>query len=191
VPEAFRSLASIFALREATPQKPPPARPRMSQSAGAASDAGGLDASAPRGAVADETRPSAAAVLVDERISDLLDVFVADLSRLRARAAERLEASAETVLADLATRVLARELSVAPPDIERLVSEALDEFSSETQCVVRVSSSDAERLGTRWPLQIDAKMQPGDFAVEVDDGRFEVSLQTRLDGMLASHRLTL
>jgi flagellar biosynthesis/type III secretory pathway protein FliH len=94
-------------------------------------------------------------------------------------------------LADLARRVLGRELHVAPAAVASLLDEALRDFESEARVVVRVSAHDAERIGTRPDLEIDPALGPGDFALEVDDGRFDASLQTRLDAMLASHRAAL
>jgi len=170
VPEGFRSLASIFALKEAA------------ESALAAE---------PVPWVAPLPEPPSSVAPVDGRISDLLDAFVTELARLRARAVERFEETAESMLADLAARVLGRELSVAPPDLEALIAAAMEEFSREMRLAVRVSAWDAERLGSRWPLEIDAGLGPGDFSVDVDDGRYEAALQTRLEAMLASHRVAL
>jgi flagellar biosynthesis/type III secretory pathway protein FliH len=170
VPEGFRSLASVFALREAAELQAAPEP-------------------APRVVVVPE--PASTVAYADERISDLLDAFVAELARLRASAVERFEETAESMLADLAARVLGRELSVAPPDLEALIAAAMDELSREMRLAVRVSSSDAKRLGMRWPVEIDTTLGPGDFCVDVDDGRYEAALQTRLEAMLASHRVAL
>jgi flagellar biosynthesis/type III secretory pathway protein FliH len=171
VPDAFRSLASIFAA-PVTPKPsaapPPRAEPSPSAVATAASDEH-----------------------ADERIIDLLDGFVAELGRLRARATERLEESAETVLADLAARVLARELCAAPSDIEALIEQAMDEFSDRTRLKVRVSKSDAARLGDRWPLEIDPNLRAGDFTVQIDHGHYDAALATRLETMLALHRVAI
>jgi len=169
MPEGFRSFASILA-GAAAPGRAETERPAPAALANIApAAAGGSDA----------------------RVLDLLDGFVADLARLRARAAERLEEAIDTVLADLARRVLGRELHVAPAAVASLLDEALRDFESEARVVVRVSAHDAERIGTRPDLEIDPALGPGDFALEVDDGRFDASLQTRLDAMLASHRAAL
>ena len=176
VPDAFRSLASIFALG-ATPEPsaPPPQRSEP--------PAGERPQSAAAAPAADDR--------ANERIIDLLDGFVAELGRLRARASERLEEKAETVLADLAAHVLARELRAAPSDIEALVAQAIDEFSTQTHLKVRVSKSDAARLGERWPVEIDPNLRAGDFTVEVDHGQYDAALATRLEAMLALHRVAL
>jgi flagellar biosynthesis/type III secretory pathway protein FliH len=132
-----------------------------------------------------------AAAPADERVVDLLETFVADIARLRARVAERFEERAEAVLADLAKRVLARELATSPPEIEALLAEALSELADETGVVVRVCPQDAERLSARWPVCAEAGLTPGDFAIEIDDGRYDAALQTRLEAMLASHRVAI
>ncbi len=122
---------------------------------------------------------------------DLLATFTAELARLRARAAERLEECAEAMLRDLARRVLGRELLTARPDIDALVAAALDELDARSGVVVRVCPDDAERLGARWPVRAEAGLTPGDFTIDVDDGHYDAALQTRLEAMLAAHRVTL
>jgi flagellar biosynthesis/type III secretory pathway protein FliH len=168
--DAFRSFASILACRE---------------------PAGAPEAAALEPAATLPTPAPLAAPLCDERVLDLLDRFVADLARLHARAAERLEEAIDTVVGDVARRVLARELRVEPVALEALLAEALREFDAAAGVVVRVSPHDAERLGLQRNLQVDPGLGPGDFALDVDDGRFDASLQTRLDALLASHRATL
>jgi flagellar biosynthesis/type III secretory pathway protein FliH len=173
MPDGFRSFASILAASA------PPGRAEPERAAPAALAS---IAPAPSGA------PTGAG---DARVLDLLDGFVADLARLRARAAERLEEAIDAVVADLARRVLGRELHVAPVAIANLLDEALREFETEARVVVRVSAHDAQRIGTRPDVEVDPALGPGDFALEVDDGRFDATLQTRLDAMLASHRAAL
>jgi flagellar biosynthesis/type III secretory pathway protein FliH len=172
VPEPFRSLASIFARDSAAERF--------------------VTARAPQGprerAAEPPVVPAAAA---DERIAELLDTFVSDLARLRARAAERFEECAEAMLTDLARRVLGRELTIAPPEIEALLAQALGEFDTASGVIVRVCPDDAQRLGAQWPVRAEAGLAVGDFAVEVDDGRYEAALQTRLEALLAAHRVAL
>lgn len=127
----------------------------------------------------------------DARVLDLLDAFVAELARLRARAAERLEEAIDAVVADVARRVLARELHAAPVAMEALLDDALRDFDAGVRVTVRLSPRDAARLTERTGVEVDPALGPGDFALEVDDGRFEASLQTRLDALLASHRALL
>jgi flagellar biosynthesis/type III secretory pathway protein FliH len=165
MPEGFRSFASILTENDA-----------------AVLPAGGEPEPAP---------PPVEAVAADERVLDLLDGFVADLARLRARAAERLEEAIDAVVDDVARRLLARELDAAPAAIESLVELALLEFESGTRVTVRVSAHDAPRFSERTEVEIDAALGPGDFALELDDGRYDAALQTRLDALLASHRAEL
>jgi flagellar biosynthesis/type III secretory pathway protein FliH len=170
MPDAFRSFASILAGREAAAEP---------------------EAAAPEPAAALPPPAPLAMPLGDERVLDLLDRFVADLARLHARAAERLEEAIDAVVGDVARRILARELCVEPVALEALLAEALRDFDARAGVVVRVSPHDAERLGPLPNLQIDPGLGPGDFALDVDDGRFDAALQTRLDALLASHRATL
>jgi flagellar biosynthesis/type III secretory pathway protein FliH len=129
--------------------------------------------------------------LTDPRILDLLAAFVVELTRLTARAAEVLEERAEAALADLAQRVLGRELRSSPAEVAALLAQTVTEFALTEPLVVRVSSADAERLVSRWPVQVDAGLAAGDLAVDVEDGTYDLRLQTRLEAMLASHRISL
>jgi len=170
MPDAFRSFASILAGRR-TAGEPEPAL---------------LEPAA--------TLPPPApltAAPADARVLDLLDRFVADLARLHARAAERLEEAIDAVVGDVARRVLARDLRVEPVALEALLTEALREFDAQAAVTVRVSPHDFERLGLQCNVEIDPALGPGDFALDVEDGRFDASLQTRLDALLAAHRATL
>ena len=176
MPEPFRSLASIFA--DAARARPDPTNPATAEIS--------IETPDP----APHIVPVVAGI-TDGRIAELLDRFVADLARLRARAAECLEAEAEAVLADLAARVLARELCVAPAALEAMLDEALLDFDTNVHVVVRVSAADAERLEGGRTFAVDPTLRSGDFAIDVAEGRYEVALQTRLDAMLASHRVAL
>jgi len=162
--EAFRSFASILTERDA----PLPAEPES-----------------------EPAPPPAQTAAADERVLELLDGFVADLARLRARAAERLEEAIDAMVADVARRVLARELDAAPAAIESLVEQALMDFEQGARVKVCVSAHDATRFAERADVEIDPALGPGDFALEVDDGRYDAALQTRLDALLASHRAVL
>lgn len=182
MPEPFRSFASIFAERDL-----PPARERLSAVDFERTFAVAVEPAAPPAAAPVPSAPP----LCDERIVDLLDTFVAELARLRARVAEHFEERAEAMLADLARKVLARELATAPVAIEALLAGALGELEADARVVIRVSNSDAKRMHGRYAVVADEALGPGDFAVDVDDGRYDASLQTRLDALLASHRVPL
>lgn len=170
-------------------QRTPPAAQATPDAAGAVATAPLLQEHA---APAEIEAQTSVERFTDERVSDLFDSFIADLARLRARAAEQLEAEAEAVLRDLAERVLARELELAPIAVEALIADAADAFArAGVRVVVRTSETDVNRIGGCWPLEVDASLRAGDFSMDVDGGRFDASLQTRLEAMLASHRVAL
>jgi flagellar biosynthesis/type III secretory pathway protein FliH len=127
----------------------------------------------------------------DPRVADLLAGFAVELTRLTARAAELLEERAEAVLADLAHRVLGRELHSSPAEIATLLAQTVAEFAVTEPLVVRVSGADAERFVSPWSVHIDPALGAGDLAVDVEDGTFDLKLQTRLEAMLASHCICL
>ena len=150
-----------------------------------------LEPEEPNDALVPATGNVAAVALEHPRIIDLLDSFIVELTRLTARAAEHLEERAEALLADLAQRVLGRELRTTPVDVAALVAQTLADFSLSEPFVVRVASADAERLGPTSSVRIDTQLAVGDFAIDVADGSYELRLQTRLEAMLASHRIAL
>ncbi len=127
----------------------------------------------------------------DPRVADLLETFVADFARLSARAAERLEERAEALLGDLARHVLGRELLAAPSDLGLLIEDLVTEFGLEPPLLIRVSNDDAQRWRASRAVQPDPLLAPGDAVVHVDDGEYDLKLQTRLQGLLASYRVAL
>jgi flagellar biosynthesis/type III secretory pathway protein FliH len=177
--EDFRSFSTLLLARARVAQDiaAPAIVPRRS---GAAEDAS-----------AASTAGAAEPAVADPRVLDLLAAFAVELNRLTARAAELLEERAEASLADLAQCVLGRELRSSPVEIAALLAQTLAEFRVAEPLVLRVSSADAGRFASHWPVQIDAGLAAGDFAVDVEDGTFDLKLQTRLLTMLAAHRISL
>jgi FliI/YscN family ATPase len=164
--EDFRSFSTLLLARAQGAQgvAAPAAVPRRS----------GMAEDAPAACSGGTGQPA----LADPRVLDLLAVFAVELNRLTARAAELLEEQAEALLADLAQRVLGRELRSSPAEIGALLAQTLAEFSATEPLVLRVSSADAERFDSHWPVQIDAGLAAGDFAVDVEDGTYDLKLQT-------------
>jgi hypothetical protein len=84
-----------------------------------------------------------------------------------------------------AHEVLARELLLAPADIEALARRALGAFAGDLPRAVVVAPADAERLDLALPVHADARFERGDLALEVDDGKLVSSLQLRVEGVIA------
>jgi flagellar biosynthesis/type III secretory pathway protein FliH len=105
---------------------------------------------------------------------------VAELVRMRLFALEAFERGVESMLASFARDVLARELALAPADLEALALEALAAFARDEPVRLVIAPADAARLSAPLPLRVDASLQPGDLVVEVAAGAFESPLVFRL-----------
>jgi Flagellar assembly protein FliH len=101
-----------------------------------------------------------------------------------ARLTEALEGAVERLLCDIACDVLARELQLAPADIERIVDRALQRFIAEEPLRVRVHPSDAEGVQCALPLAADPQLSRGDAILELRDGFVDASLGIRLETVL-------
>ena len=101
------------------------------------------------------------------------------------RIAEWFERAREQLLRRFAHEVLARELLLAPADIEALARRALGAFAGDLPRAVVVAPADAERLDLALPVHADVRFERGDLALEVDDGKLVSSLQLRVEGVIA------
>jgi flagellar assembly protein FliH len=107
---------------------------------------------------------------------------VRDARLFRARLGDALEAATARLIRELASDVLARELKLAPCDVDALVRRVL-----ERAPVVRVRVAPADVAHVRAaPCVADPALAPGDVLVELNggalDARFGVRLATVLDG---------
>jgi flagellar biosynthesis/type III secretory pathway protein FliH len=107
-----------------------------------------------------------------------------DVRLFHARIAEALESAVERLLCDVACDVLARELQLAPVDIERIVDNVLQRYSAEQPLQVRVHPEDAANLQCALPTVVDANLARGDAIVELRDGFIDASLGVRLEAVL-------
>lgn len=115
--------------------------------------------------------------------------FLADLIRLRARAAEALENEAERFLSEFARGVIARELESSPSDLRALLASARREFESS---VLRIRIAVGDRINAPDIETIeDPALARGDLVVEVPDGTIDLRLATRLARVLESQRIEL
>jgi len=112
---------------------------------------------------------------------------LAEIERFRAAAISALEGALEGLLGAIADEVLARELALAPADIQTLFSRALRRFEREGPVRLRVAPQDVQQVQTSLPVIADANLMPGDFTLEVRDGEIESHLPVRL--ACAVHRL--
>lgn len=111
--------------------------------------------------------------------------IVADLTIVRVAAREAFERTARRCIADLAHEVLARELALAPVDLEALVARALVAFAQSEPVAIGVSVADGARIRAPLPIRIDEALACGDLIVFVRDGAFESTFAFRVGDALA------
>lgn len=150
-----------------------------------------IDPNPPRARFADVVVYDGSFDPVRDAVSNVISEAVNELARLRARAAEAYEVRVETMLADLATTVLARELSLAPADIADLVRRALSDFAASGPVAVRVSPEQADALSTTVPVVADEALSVGDLIVDVQDGALDLRLGTRIAAILRTQMVHL
>lgn len=147
-----------------------------------------LEASTPLG------RPSmpqddkeAAPLEIDVEPEILADEFelARDVRVFRARIADAVDGAVETILTDIAVDVLARELRLAPADVDRIVNAALERFFGENPLRVRVHRDDVARVSCAVPVTGDESLLPGDAVIELQNGSIDASLGVRLATLLA------
>ena len=109
-----------------------------------------------------------------------MEALTSDLTMVRLAASEAFERRARRLVATLARDVLARELALAPADIEALVGSALAAFAEHDPIAISVAAADADRVRADLPFRIDPQLHPGDLIVHVADGSFESPLAFRL-----------
>jgi flagellar biosynthesis/type III secretory pathway protein FliH len=107
-----------------------------------------------------------------------------EMRLFRARIIEATEEAVETMLLDIASEVLGRELELAPADIEAILDRALQRYFEEQPLCVRVHPADCELLGTELALIADDSLQRGDAIVELRSGSIDARLGTRLASIL-------
>ena len=98
----------------------------------------------------------------------------------RAQLADALTEAFGTLLCDLAADVLARELRLAPCDLEALLRRVAERAPIVR---VRVAPADIACL-TGVPVEADADLDPGDAIVELAGGTIDARLGMRLATVL-------
>ena len=84
------------------------------------------------------------------------------------------------MLESLARDVLARELMLAPADLDALAARALRAFAECEPVALLVSPADAERVSSPLPVRIDPSLVAGDLLVAVRDGEVDACFALRL-----------
>lgn len=148
--------------------------------------------------LAELLRPPLDVYEVDERPADASDIpptvdgpsefhdLMRDVRCFRAHLRDTLERSVERLLEYIAEEVLAREIALAPCDIQRIVERALELIVPEPPITVRVSEADISRVQHgQFPVEVDASMKPGDVTLILAHGTIATTLTHRLNDAIA------
>lgn len=110
---------------------------------------------------------------------------LAELRRFRAAVYDAVDVAVRTMLCDIAAEVLARELELAPADLEAIVARARSRHASEHVVYVRVHPDEAAQLGNAGVDAIaDPSLRRGDAVLCVRSGTIDVTLGVRLAAVL-------
>lgn len=111
----------------------------------------------------------------------------ADVRRFRAAVRDAVDVAAREVLCDVAAEVLARELRLAPADIDAIVTRACARYASEAVVRVRIHPDEVPRL-ERANVDVvpDPDLRRGDAMLDVISGTIDLSLGARLSEILES-----
>lgn len=109
-----------------------------------------------------------------------------DVRLFYARVMEAADAALEMLLAGIAQDVLARELLLAPADVEAIVDRALARCIADEPLHVRVHPDDAASVRCGVPVAADERLNPGDAIVELRCGSIDASLAIRLAALLGA-----
>lgn len=111
---------------------------------------------------------------------------VRSLRLFHARVADEVENAVGMLLTDIASDVLARELALAPADVDRIIQAALRRFVDEEPVRVRVHSSRLQAIHATVPVVVDDAMREDDAVLELRTGSLDCSLGVRLACVLAA-----
>jgi len=111
---------------------------------------------------------------------------VEELALLRLAALEAFERARCRLLEALARDVLARELMLAPADLDALAARALRAFAESEPVALVVAPVDAARVSSPLPVRVDDALCAGDLLIAVRDGEIDARFALRLAEALRS-----
>ncbi|HEX3551037.1 MAG TPA: hypothetical protein VHT53_11705 [Candidatus Elarobacter sp.] len=112
--------------------------------------------------------------------SDVVRDALRDARLFRAKLADAFDEALPRLLRELAVRVLARELRLAPCDLERI---ARDVLALAPAIRIRLAHGDSATIPGA-PVVRDGALETGDAIVELDGGAVDARLGTRLQLVL-------
>jgi flagellar biosynthesis/type III secretory pathway protein FliH len=128
----------------------------------------------------------------DELVEDAEGAYeelLRDVRLFRAHLADALDAMRERLLVALAGDVLARELHLAPVDVDALARRLVDERTREGPIRLRVAPEDVARVHVaECAVVADPTLLVGDAVLECDGGAIDARLGVRLADVLRGLR---
>ena len=110
-----------------------------------------------------------------------------DVRRFYACVADAVEAARADLLRDIAAAVLARELQLAPVELESIAASLLTRFAAEEPLRVLAHPDDVHRLrGLDVPASAGERLRRGDVMLVLRYGSIDASLGARLCDVLAA-----
>lgn len=102
---------------------------------------------------------------------------------------ERLDAAVAGLLEGIANEVLARELHLAPCDLEQIVTRLYGAYARHEPLRVRIHPGDrAQAAPCALPVYEDEALQAGDVVLELRDASVDARLHLRLADVLERPR---
>lgn len=109
----------------------------------------------------------------------------AEVRRFRAAVRDAVDVAIRALLCDVAAEVLARELELAPANLEAIVERARARHEDEGIVCVRVHPDEVAQLaGVDVDVVADAHVRRGDALLQVRSGTIDASLGARLADVL-------
>lgn len=121
-----------------------------------------------------------------EELAQCEDELLRDVRLFHAHLIEAVECARETVMTDIAAGVLARELRLAPADVDGVVDAALQRYFDEEPLRVRVHPAECAAVQCGLPVVADAELLRGDAVIELRAGSIDARLGVRLAYVLRS-----
>jgi flagellar biosynthesis/type III secretory pathway protein FliH len=118
------------------------------------------------------------------RAAPVSETVARELGAVRLAALEAFDRLRARLLAALASEVLARELALAPADMQALSERILRDLAEEEPVGLVLCASDAIGIRTTLPVRVDSALRPGDLIVEVRDGEIDARFDLRLVAVL-------
>jgi flagellar biosynthesis/type III secretory pathway protein FliH len=136
-------------------------------------------------APAEEERDEPAAIADVQRDTPAGDEL-AEIRRFRAAIADALDLHLDRLLTGIAAGVLARELRIAPADLQAIVARELAQ-TGEPPVRIRANPNDCASLAA-WDgvVVADATLRGGDVAIDLRSGTILATLGCRLERVLAA-----